>query len=358
MQIIKSHIRRVIAIAAVVLLTAVGFIAASAPAFAAGQQGLTLSPASSSPSIKPGATYSSSMNILNDGNNNYNVKIYTSPYHVEGADYDPKFTPLPGKTDPSKWVHLSKPDATVTGRKLINIPYTITVPAGTAPGGYYAVIFVETQPQATSAGIKPRSRVGNILYITVEGPVTKGGSVLATSLPKITTATTLPISLEVQNTGGIHFLSQSDIVVSNIFKKEVFHSSLQRYVLPQTTREISTTWKTPPIGLYKVARSASVNGNTGSVPDRWVFVIHTWVIIVIAAVIILAIAALTIPKWWSKRRRNIPPVPPVGPAPTNTPPTPPTPPAPPASPEQTTQQTTTPESENNQTPPTVPPTQE
>jgi hypothetical protein len=267
------------------------------------RQGLTLSPTSSSPTIDPGATNDSSMNLLNDGDSDIAVRIYASPYHVEGDNYDPQFTPLPGTTDASKWVNLPTNLASIPAHKLISVPYSVTVPAGTTPGGYYAVVFSETQPSANK-GVTPRSRVGNILYITVAGPVKEGGSVVNASLSHFSTASKLPLSLKVSNTGGLHFLTTADITVTNLFGRTVFQDKLQRYVLPQTVRTITGTWKTAPLGLYHVSRTATVNGKSQSLPKQWILVVHPWVIAAAILLVIILIAICILPSLSYGRKKR------------------------------------------------------
>lgn len=298
----KQIVLAVLLAAAIASIVGPG-IAASADSITA-KQGLTLSPTSSSPTIDPGATDESSMNLLDDGDNDVAVKIYGSPYHVEGDNYDPQFTPLAGTTDASQWVHIPKALVNVPAHKLVSVPYTVSVPAGTAPGGYYAVIFAETQP-ITNKGVTPRSRVGNILYITVSGPVTQGGAIVNAPLSHLSTAASLPVSLKVSNTGGVHFLTTADITITNLFGRTVFQNKLQRYVLPQTVRTISGTWKTAPLGLYHISRSATVNGKSQSLPKQWILVVHPWVIAAASVLIILLIVVIVYPSLSLRRKSKV-----------------------------------------------------
>src|ERR1700729_2913133 len=133
-----------------VVLAAIVLFSLPVVAHAAGgvtSQTVTMSPASTQISVAPGGTVKNSFDVINEGSAVYEVSTSVTPYHVEGVDYDPRFTQLPGTTDASKWVHIIQPSTQqMPAKQLIPYDYTVTVPPGTAPGGYYAVIFAETTP--------------------------------------------------------------------------------------------------------------------------------------------------------------------------------------------------------------------
>lgn len=264
-------------------------------------QSITLSPASTAPSLQPGASNTYNISVLNSGNTDYSVHVYASPYSVIGVNYDPSFTQLPGTTDPTAWIHISKTSLVVPAHETVVIPYTLTVPANTAPGGYYAVIFVETQP-ASSVGVQTHNRVGDILYITAAGKVRTGGALVNMPVPHFSMASSLPLSLEVSNSGGVHFLTTAHIVAKDIFGRPVFSAGFQRYVLPQTTRKIDATWQTPLFGFYMLSRTATVAGQLQSLPSQWLIIIHPWIAVGAAAIVVLVICFRLL-----RKRNNSPP---------------------------------------------------
>lgn len=122
------------------------------------------------------------------------------------------------------------------------------------------------------------------------------GEARGAAIPRLTTASALPLSVDISNTGGAHFVTKTNISVSNIYNGEVYSASSRHYVLPQTVRRISTTWKTPAVGLYHVSRSATVAGKTKSLPRQWIVVIHPWVAIALALLGALGIILFTAPR--------------------------------------------------------------
>ncbi|MDB5160387.1 MAG: exported protein of unknown function [Candidatus Saccharibacteria bacterium] len=267
-----------------------------------GTKAITVTPASTDVAINPGSSVARSVDIINGGDGSFKVTLSTSPYHVSGEDYDPKFTQIPGTVDPSEWIHLSTTSTTVNGSDTLTVPYTIDVPQNTAPGGYYAVLFAETSSDNAQSGVVSHNRVGSILYITVNGDIKSGGNVTGDPLPIIHFVGAIPIGLKVSNSGGTHFITTASYSVTDMTGKEVLKASFDRYVLPQTEREIKSGF-TPQalIGVYTVHRSATIAGVLKTLPDVKIYVINPWLLGAIAFLIGILIG---VPIERSRRRRR------------------------------------------------------
>lgn len=254
---------------------------------------ITVTPSSTAIQVDPGGSTKGNVAVINAGTSPFAVSLVSSPYHVEGIEYTPQFTQLAGTVDASQWVHFIAPTTgTIDAKKLLSVDYTVTVPAGTPAGGYYAVIFAETSAVSSdSSGVVSHSRVGDILYITVNGAVKSIGTATAVALPTFIASTPVAISTIVSNKGGLHFQTNIDTVVKNIFGTPVFSHTVAAYVLPQTQRKLTTSW-TPkaPIGIYQIERTATLPGSPQQVPSQWVCIVQPWVIIVLIAIIIVIVA--------------------------------------------------------------------
>jgi hypothetical protein len=259
---------------------------------AEGSQHIAATPSSAELTIAPGKSASENLEIINQGTDSFRVKAYVAPYHVQGIDYDPQFTQLPGTVNASKWVTLTTPEATTLAPgKLLHIAYQVQVPAGTAPGGYYAVIFAETTPTKNANGVVAHNRVGEILYLTVAGKVETKGKVEGPNLDRFNMSGTLSVPTLVSNTGGVHFQSKVTVTVKNVFGKTIFTQSEQRYVLPQTQRQVVIQWDNlAPLGIYKISREATVPGGRQQLPARWVVMVQPWLLV---AILIIAAALIT-----------------------------------------------------------------
>lgn len=281
-------------IAVLVGVFGLALVASHASAATNDNQHIAVTPSSAEVAVAPGGSGTDSLAVVNQGSDSFNVSAAVSPYHVEGLDYDPQFTQLPGTVDASKWVTLQIPaDTALSPGKLLTINYTVNVPAGTQPGGYYAVIFAETSPVGAIKGVITHNRVGEILYMTVTGPVKEAGSVTAGGMGHFNTSGSLAIPTLVRNTGGIHFKSEVTVTITNLFGKQVFKQADNRYVLPQTERRVSFTWTNQiPIGIYHVSRQATTPSGTVHLPDTLVVMVQPWLIVLIIIAIVLVIVAV------------------------------------------------------------------
>lgn len=273
-------------VCSVALLILIGMILLDPSGVSAAETGnsqhITITPVSNDIKARPGGTSGGSLTVLNQGSDSFNATVTASPYRVEGDQYDPKYTRLDGTTDASEWVDFtSDTKALLSPNGVLYIKYNVSVPATTQPGGYYAVIFAETNPvKKPDQGVIAHNRVGHILYITVEGDVKNEGSVVRSSLPFIVTGDKLEVPIKVKNSGGVHFKSSTRVVIKDILGNTVLDESQERYVLPQTQREFTFDWKIGlPIGIYKVERTAGVLGSQQSLEVATVVVAHPLTII-------------------------------------------------------------------------------
>lgn len=238
---------------------------------------ITLSPASTALTVLPNVAANRDLTLVNDGDTPYTVSLSVSPYRVQNEDYDPAFTRLPGTKDAAEWITLSQASVSLAAHQTAKVPYSIVAPRATAPGGYYAVIFAETG--ATGSGVSARNRVGNILYVTVDGQVTQAGSVAASDTPGFTFGTDATLGMRVTNNGGVHFQTDARFTIMGLTGGTVLDKTNTVYVLPQTTRHITESFSPAGFGgIYKVSRSATVAGEQKTLSDAWVVIVKPQII--------------------------------------------------------------------------------
>ncbi|HSX05745.1 MAG TPA: hypothetical protein VLF69_04720 [Candidatus Saccharimonadales bacterium] len=253
---------------------------------------LTITPATTKPSIKPGASSSGKFQIINQGTGDYPVHIYAAPYTVHGEEYTPDFTPVPGKPNAASWLQFAVTQANILPNQTLDVPYTVTVPAGTAPGGYYAVAFAETKSSGSGhQGVIINERVGEIFYIQVAGKVHQAGKLLSWS-SKFWQQPPLSASLRLENDGSLDYASNVTIVVRDIFGRAKYSLNTSKEVLPQTIRHVPISWSgAPPLGLFKVTGTITLPGNiTKGLPTKYVLVMSPLVRITGIAVVAILVA--------------------------------------------------------------------
>jgi len=268
---------------------------------------LTITPTTVKPTINPGSSTRGNFQIINQGSQAYPAYIYSAPYFVQGEAYTPDYTPLPGHPNVADWLKFTVAKATIQPGQALNVPYTVTVPVGTQPGGYYAVAFVETQTGKSKQGVIINERVGEIFYITVAGHVKKAGKLLSWASPFLQKPP-LTADLRLENDGGIHYISDIHISVQDILGHSKYDLTTQKVVLPQTIRRIPISWDTaPPFGLFKVTGTTTVLGKPQSLGTKYVLVVSRGVRLAGLAIITVLVAFFggrTLARHKSKRKQS------------------------------------------------------
>lgn len=271
---------------------------------------IALSPATSKPTIDPGQTVSDTFQVINQGSAAYSFRVYAAPYGVHGEDYTPDFSPIPNKPDVASWLHFDTTQASIKPNGMVNIRYSIRVPSGTAPGGYYAVAFVESKSDKENKGVIVNERVGEVFYIRVAGQVHESGRITKWSVPFLQSKP-MKANLYLQNSGGVHYSSNVHVTVQDALGNTKYSTVADKEILPQTVRHLPFSWNTAPlVGLFKVTGSVHLPDGDTPLPNRYVLIMATPVRVVII-VVIAALVGLQIVKSVLgvslKRRESTPP---------------------------------------------------
>lgn len=282
---------------------ATALVITSRPAVAASaSQHITMSPTGTEISVDPGGTYEGRATVVNQGSDNFAATISIAGYQTKNLTYDPVFKPIDGAPDVTKWITIDSGTdfKNVKPHQVLDIRYTLRVPEDTPPGGYYAVLFATAVPVATpDQGVIHRNQVGNILYITVDGPMTRSGSVSAEPVSPISFGGPVIFPAVVANTGTVHFKTTYRVHVTSLFGDSVFTSATPAYVLPHTKRAVQAEWRPDsPFGVYKVVRTSTLPSGEKKLADSWVVVINP---LLLVGVVLLIIAVIL---WLVTRRKK------------------------------------------------------
>jgi hypothetical protein len=268
---------------------------------------LTITPTSVQPDLLPGTSSSGSFQVFNRGTSSFRAKLYTAPYSVKGEDYRPSFTAFLGSPNVASWLKLSTAEASVLAGQALVVDYTLSVPAGTLPGGYYGAVIVNGSLPKPKNGIAVSQQVDEIFYITVAGPVNVAGKLVSWSSPFLQKSP-LSATLRLSNSGSLHYFSAIHITVNNIFGGVEYSLTANAAILPQTTRAIPISWTgSPALGLFRVRGTATILNKTVTLPTRYVLVVSLGIriiFIVILAVIVLLIIIWAIYRWLNPKRRK------------------------------------------------------
>jgi hypothetical protein len=266
-------------------------------------EGITASPTTQSVELTAGSSYSGSVKVFDSGTTDYKLTLNVDPYSVHGEDYDQSFVLQRDMIDASRWFHLDQTSYDLKAGQHVAVSYQITVPPGVGPGGYYAVLFAENKTPTGEGSIKSLKRVGIIFYLSVKGPLNVSGNVESFAVPWLHLAPPLHATLRMKNDGNVHFDTDIDIQVKDLFGNTKSMLSAQKIILPSTIRRIPLDWEDAPgFGLFRVEGTVKFNGTTEPLPARYTLMLSSGAFVVM---FLLALALATYAFLTRKRRGNV-----------------------------------------------------
>lgn len=206
-------------------------------------KGLFITPLRAYPTVVPGKTASDSFTIANITDQPVTVALSAGQFSVADYSYDYQFADTT-----EDWVRLSKTEVTLQPNKSQGITYTITAPKDATPGGHYFTLFATAQLSTAPTKV----RVATVLYVTVDGKLTKTSRIDKASIPAVSFGTDIDFSLAVHNTGNTHFFAYSSGQLLGLSAKTE-RPQTTSLLLPDKSRIVSGTIPAPFLpGIYKV----------------------------------------------------------------------------------------------------------
>lgn len=263
---------------------------------------LTVSPATTSVSLKPGASIDYTVVVNNEKDESLNVTVYAAPYSIQNEEYDVDFEKETPRTQLSRWIEFVNADGSTTkeykaaipANTKVNIVYRVNVPQDVPAGGQYASIFVQTGDDAKpleTSGLQAVSRVGVVVYGRSTGDTEEKVEISELSVPTFMLNGPVGASALVKNTGNTDIEVNYSFTVKSIVGAELYHSEGKEPVLPDAARRMKQQWEnTQPMGLFRVSYHLETLGEVHEVSKL--------VIILPPYMILLAFFVLTLLIIW------------------------------------------------------------
>lgn len=208
---------------------------------------LTISPTKIEVAVDPGQTAIGEIEVFNE---QQEVKTFYTTYEnfePRGETGAPYF--VGGGAGLASWIESIKSFDIQPGEKIV-VPYSITVPADSTAGGYFAGIFFGTQPPSLNgeSEVSIGGKVGTLVLLRVNGDITEEGGLLDFKAGEKFLHTTLPVtfSYRFNNNGGDRVVPKGQIVVKNSFFQNTTTlavNSSEGSVLPGSIRKFETVWE-------------------------------------------------------------------------------------------------------------------
>ncbi len=269
---------------------------------------LTASPVKVEITGDAGQTLTGEIELLNEQKEQKILFTSFENFEPAGDTGAPRFI---GANDGLATWLTTQSSVTIKPEQKVIVPYSITIPPNTEPGGYFAAIFFGAQdPSGIEAGeVAIGGKLGILILLRVSGDIvenaglanfgTDGAKRLFTSLP-------INFSYKFTNSGGDRVVPLGDITIKNTFgmvSAELPANKNEGSVLPNSGRTFTSAWgeyvKDAPVksflqtlqtqladfhlGLYR-AHVAVVYGTTNqSASDTFTFFIFPWQLLLLCA---------------------------------------------------------------------------
>jgi len=252
--------------------------AGAAAAAAPRNKGLTITPIRAFISQNAGTVKTSNISVGNFTDGPVIVDFSVKAFTVNDYSYSFQFNDAPANR-----VNFDIDKVSLKPNESKSIPFVITLPTDSSPGGQYYTLFATATGQTGTA--RQQVQAASLLYLTVNGKLIHTGGLRGSSISHFVYKSAIPFSLDIGNTGNVHYFAFINARLSGWFVGDVT-SSETHLILPGTTRHFASSIKSPVWpGLYRVTYGYSTDFQPAVTRISRVVYIPPWSL---AAVVIIA----------------------------------------------------------------------
>lgn len=225
-------------------------------------QALTISPVKIEINGNPGQTLQGELTLLNEEAETKTLYSSANNFEAKGDTGTPSF--LPEMTGLATWIKTES-SVTLKSKEKKKIPYTISIPKDSEPGGYFAaILWGSTPPGSTESGqVAIGGRLGVLILLKVNGAMDEGGGILDFSADKkLSSSLPLAFAYRFNNIGADRIVVKGDINIKNLFgftTKTLPVNENEGSVLPGSARKFQEIW----------GENVSVDGFWSAVKAEW-----------------------------------------------------------------------------------------
>jgi len=218
--------------------------------------GISISPVRTELDVKPGSSYSNTLQVTNPTLSPVTVSLGAEGFKTIDPQYDYAFGP---SSSVAHWISFSTSVVTLKSKSTRAIQYTVAAPLGAEPHGEYVSLFATVTSNLPDSSVRASERVASLLYITIDGNVTRLGDVLSAENPWLVT-TSGAWSISIHNKGTDHFRSIYSISTETLFGVHIASDiTSDVLILPDTIRDINGPMPLPEFpGVYKIVYSVGL----------------------------------------------------------------------------------------------------
>lgn len=265
--------------------------ASAAPATtAATSKGLYITPIRQYLSVDAGNSLRSTLTVANYTANSLDVTIAIKQFSVTPYTYNYTFqAPI------DNWLHIGTKELTLSPSQKATIPYVITPPAASAPGGRYYTLVASAA--LSSQGISSTVQAADLVYITINGKLTTVSHLEGSHIPRLVFGHTIPFTLQPIDTGNMY----SFVYVSGLLHGWLVRppeTSTAHLLMPGKVRTLSGSIASPLLpGMYRASYGYKTTAGWAIEKSTWIVFIPPWSVAFVLAL------ALVLGKFLPRHRK-------------------------------------------------------
>lgn len=210
-------------------------------------QAFIVTPLQQSMAADPGTSVGGTFSVYNDTDKTQTFYTSVENFESDGETGNPRFVDT--KVGLVQWVSMPA-SVSAAPRENAVIPFTITVPKGADPGGYFAGLFASTQPPSTSANtnLAIGNKIGMLLLFRANGNISESISIVefgTNGMKRFFTMLPIDFYYRFQNSGADAIEPLGDVIIENIFGQQTKILNANQddgHVLPQSIRRFDAAW--------------------------------------------------------------------------------------------------------------------
>ena len=258
-------------------------------------RGLQISPLKQYATLDNGSQKIGNFTVANLTASTMQVDFSVKRFSVSNYTYNYTFSKP--KQD---WVHLSTTNVTLAAGKSKTIPFTIDVPKGSRPGGYYYTFVASAN--VSNGGIASTLQATSLLYLTVKGQLITTGQLLNSSISKFSLGKDIAYKFDIRNTGNVHyFVYPAGHLMGALTGRDTLGAA--HLILPGTVRSVESFITAPLLpGIYRAEYGYRTSAGTSYVRHAYVVYVPLWSI---TGLLLLGFGIYKfVPMWRNRRRRR------------------------------------------------------
>jgi len=244
------------------------------------EQGLLITPLRQYLSVDAGKSTQSSLSVANLTDKPLDVNLSVRQFSVTDYTYNYTFG-----NPTNDWLHLGVTSVHLQPNQTSQIPYSLTVPSGSTPGGRYYTLFASAN--LSSQGLNNTIQAADLVYLTVNGTLTRTSHLQHSSIPWLAFGHSISFSLQPINTGNIYFFAYVSGQLHGLSAKATIAPETH-LLMPGAVRTIEGSIPSPVLpGLYKATYGYKTDAGQSVMQSHLVIFVPPWSIALLLAAFLL-----------------------------------------------------------------------